>query len=227
MGKNHNKRKKHMPDSEKDMMYMQALQGKKIPLLPLDARWHALFPDFRKNKEIRQIEKELDQLIKKQGQTDNDLKDYDKAKKVLTQNVLNNMTDGHEFDSPVRLRKQEKNQKLIAELNEKIVEAKSLQERLPAEIVIKNRELLIACMKVCYQELMDNTDEIVDCEEHIRKLREEIKDNILHKQDMEMRNTEVYKYMHNLLGADVVEIFDREQKVWRGNLEENKLEDAD
>ena len=41
-----------------------------------------------------------------------------------------------------------------------------------------------------------------------------------------MRNTEVYKYMHNLLGPDVVEIFDRDHRVWRGNMEENHLDAA-
>lgn len=38
-----------------------------------------------------------------------------------------------------------------------------------------------------------------------------------------MRNTQMYKYMHNLLGAEVVEIFDREHQVWKGNLEENEI----
>ena len=45
------------------------------------------------------------------------------------------------------------------------------------------------------------------------------------KQDMEMRNTQMYKYMHNLLGAEVVEIFDRKHQVWKGNMEENQFED--
>ena len=186
------------------LRYMQALQGKKIPLLTLDAKWHALFPDFRKTREIKRLEKELNRLIEKQGQTANDLLDYKKAKKVLMQNVIDNMTDGHEFDSPIRVRKQEKNKQLIEEINDK--------------------ELLIACMQVCYTELSENTERIEQAEAEITALREQLKNTILHKQDMEMRNTEVYKYMHNLLGPDVVEIFDRDHRVWRGNMEENHLD---
>lgn len=220
------KRKKQAQEAEQDILYMQALEGKRIPLLPLDVRWHALFPEHRKTKEIKQLEKELNTLIKKQGQTENDLKDYDKAKKVLMKNVVENMTDGHEFDSPIRIRKQEKNQKLMAELNDKIAEAHVVKDQMPKEILAKNRQLLIACMRVCYQELMENTAEIEEKETSIRELREEIKEYILRKQDMEMRNTEVYKYMHNLLGAEVVDIFDREHRVWRGNMEENKLDDS-
>lgn len=220
------KRKKQAQEAEQEIFYMQALEGKKIPLLPLDVRWHALFPAHRKTKEIKQLEKELNTLLKKQGQTENDLKDYDKAKKVLMKNVVDNMTDGHESDSPIRIRKQEKNQKLMAELNDKIAEANVVKEQIPKEILAKNRQLLIACMRVCYQELMDNTAEIEEKETLIKELREEIKGYILRKQDMEMRNTEVYKYMHNLLGAEVVDVFDREHRVWRGNMEENKLDDS-
>ena len=176
------RRKAQAEDAERALRYMQALQGKKIPLLTLDAKWHALFPDFRKTREIKRLEKELNRLIEKQGQTANDLLDYKKAKKVLMQNGIDNMTDGHEF------------------------------------------ELLIACMQVCYTELSDNTERIEQAEAEITALREQLKNTILHKQDMEMRNTEVYKYMHNLLGPDVVEIFDRDHRVWRGNMEENHLD---
>ncbi|MDO4167430.1 MAG: hypothetical protein Q4D32_08500 [Eubacteriales bacterium] len=219
------RKKRKTSDMEMEYLYMQALKGKEIPLLTLDARWHALFPDFRKTSEIKKIEKELNQFIKQQGQVEHDLKDYDNAKKVLMKNIVDNMTDGHEFDSPIRIRKQEKNQKLIADLNEKIEEAGELKRHLPRQIKETNQRLLIACMKVCYQELMDNTEVIEEEEKQIQAMREELKEHILQKQDREMRNTEVYKYMHNLLGAEVVEVFDREHQVWKGNIEETKLDE--
>lgn len=218
-------KKKKKSELEMEYQYMQALRGKEVPLLTLDAGWHRIFPDFRKTGEIKKLEKELNHLIKQQGQTEHDLKDYDKAKKVIMNNIVENMTDGHEPDSAIRIKKQEKNQKLIADLNEKIDETKELRRQLPKEIKEANQRLLIACMTYCYQELMDNTEIIEEEEEQIRELREELKDHILRKQDREIRNTEVYKYMHNLLGAEVVEVFDREHQVWRGNMEENKLED--
>lgn len=219
-------RKKNKSEEEiLDEYFMAALEGKHIPLLTLDVRWHALFPDYRKNGEITKLEKELNTLIKKQGQTENDLKDYDKTKKILMKNIVDNMTDGHEYDSPIRSKKQEKNQKLMLELNDKIAEAEAEKKQFPAEISRANRQLLLACMRACYQELMENTEIIEAEEEIILDMREEIKDHILIKQDREMRNTEVYKYMHNLLGAEVVEIFDKEHQVWKGNMEETKLEE--
>lgn len=217
-------KRKKVQDTEMDYLYIQALKGRKIPLLTLDPRWHQLFPDHRKTNEIKYLEKKLNKLIQKQGQTSNDLKDYEKAKKVLMQNIVNNMTDGHEHDSPVRQRKQEKNQKLMNDLKDKITQAEGLQESLPQDIKLANDELLIASMRVCYGELVSNSEKIEAEEQQIAQMRDELKNHILQKQEMEMRNTEMYKYMHNLLGAEVVEVFDREHQIWKGNLEENKLD---
>lgn len=217
------RKKKRLEEEQRTVYFLEALQNRQIPLLPLDARWHELFPDFRKTGRIKALEKRLNKLIQKQGQTNNDLKEYEKAKKVLMRNIVDNMTDGHEVDSPIRSMKQDRNQKLLADLKDKREKAEQLVRELPSEIEQANRELLVECMRVCYQELMDNTHEIEAIDEWVKATRERLKDEILKKQDMEMRNTQMYKYMHNLLGAEVVEIFDREHQVWKGNLEENEI----
>ena len=217
------RKRKRQEEEQRTVYFLESLQNRQIPLLPLDARWHELFPDFRKTRRIKALEKRLNKLIQKQGQTNNDLKEYEKAKKVLMKNIVDNMTDGHEVDSPIRSMKQDRNQKLLADLKDKREKAEQLVCELPTEIEQANRELLVECMRVCYQELMDNTHEIEAINEWVKATRERLKDEILKKQDMEMRNTQMYKYMHNLLGAEVVEIFDREHQVWKGNLEENEI----
>ncbi len=220
-----NRRKKRQEDEIMTEYFLDALENKQVPLLTLDARWHELFPDFRKTGEIKALEKKLEKLLQKQGQTNNDLKEYEKAKKVLMKNIVNNMTDGHEVDSPIRSMKQDRNQKLLADLKEKKEKAEQVQREIPQEIEEANKELLVACMKVCYRELMDNTYEIEEIDEWVKETREKLKEEILKKQDMEMRNTQMYKYMHNLLGAEVVEIFDSKHQVWKGNLEENQFDE--
>ena len=178
--------KKKKQGENTDYTYMQALRNKKVPLLVLDPDWHELFPEHRKTDEIRRREKRLSDLIKEQGQTSNDIKEYEK---------------------------------LMAELNDKIAEAEENQKQIPAQIQSANKELLVEAMKVCYDELTYNTRQIEALEEWIRETRNQLKDKILEKQDMEMRNTQMYKYMHNLLGAKTVEIFDRDHHVWKGNIE--------
>ena len=208
---------KKAQELELEDRYFEALKHVKVPLLTLDARWHQLFPDHLKTRELVKLEKYLNKLIKKQGQTNNDLKEYEKAKKVLQENVLNNMTDGHEIDSPIRSKKQEKNQRLLEELNAKIREAEEIQQVIPQEIAHANQELLIESMRICYETLMENTKVIVEEAEWIEQARAELTEHVLIKQEREMRNEETYKFMHDLLGAKVVEIFDREHKVWKGD----------
>ena len=141
--------KKKKQGENTDYTYMQALRNKKVPLLVLDPDWHELFPEHRKTDGIRRREKRLSDLIKEQGQTSNDIKEYEKAKKVIMDNIVNNMTDGSEPGGFLKARKQEKNQKLMAELNDKITEAEENQKQIPAQIQSANKELLVEAMKVC------------------------------------------------------------------------------
>ncbi len=214
-------KKKKNQNNDMTYYYLDALKNKQIPILVLDQKWHELFPDHRKTDEIRKLEKDLLDLIKQQGQSSNDLKEYDKAKKIIMENIVNNMTDGYEPEAELKFKKQDANQKILDELNQKTSEAEELQRKLPAEIQRANKELLIACMDVCYKELTDNTAVIEELDAWINAAREELKNRILEKQDREMRNTELYRYMHDLLGAKVVEIFDKNNHVWKGNVEEN------
>lgn len=210
--------KKKRTGEEEERIYMQALQNKKIPLLILDPQWHELFPEHRKTGEIKKREKRLNSLIKEQGQASNNIKEYDKAKKAIMDSIVYNMTDGNEPDSFLKIRKQEKNQKLMADLNNKISEAEDIQKKLPDEIQSANKELLIEAMKVCYEELTANTEQIEELDEWIKEARNILKDRILEKQDMEMRNAQMYKYMHNLLGAHTVEIFDKYHNIWKAGM---------
>lgn len=217
---------KKAQEIEAEERYLKALRKVKVPMLTLDARWHQLFPEHLKTRQLSKLEKELNKLIKQQGQAANDIKEYEKARKVLMNNILNNMTDGQESDSLLRRKKQEKNQQLLDELNDKIEEAKALQRRIPRDIDFANQELLIESMRICYETLIANTRNIEWEEEWIRKTREELKEHILVKQEKEIRNTETYKFMHDLLGAKIVEIFDRDHKVWKGDIsKEHKADD--
>lgn len=210
-----NKRKQN-EEMELEEKYIEALKRKRVPLLTLDPRWHQLFPDHLKTKKLAKLEKNLNKLIKKQGQTNNDIKEYEKARKVIMDNILQNMTDGHELDSPIREKKQDANQKMLEELKEKIREAEELQDRLPEEIKQANEELLFESMRICYETLITNTRGIEEEETWIQTVRAALTEHILHKQEMEIRNTETYKFMHDLLGREIVEMFDRDHDVWKG-----------
>ena len=39
-------------------------------------------------------------------------------------------------------------------------------------------------------------------------MRKELKENVVKKQEMEITNVEIYTYMHDILGPEVIETFD-------------------
>lgn len=201
--------------------YSQALKDKSVPILTLDSKWHELFPNHEKTSEIKRLEKELNKLLKKQGKANTDLIELAKAKKTLMENIVMNMSDGSEPDSSERNRKKDKSSEMIHEINEKLQEADEILANIPEEIKEANRQLLVACMDVCYGRLMSNTYKIEDAAEKILALREELKELLLEKQDLEMRNTHMYGFMHDLLGAQVLEVFDHMQghPIWKGENE--------
>ena len=63
-------------------------------------------------------------------------------------------------------------------------------------------------MEHCYDTMQENTDDIEELEEWIRNIRIELKKNLIRKQEKEAKNHEIYKYMHDIFGADVVDLFD-------------------
>ena len=84
---------------------------KQIPILTLDERWYHLITDKLKTDEICYWEKQVNELLKKQGQVNNDIKEVKKIKNQLIQDVVDNMQD--DDNDPKRAKVMEKNQRLI------------------------------------------------------------------------------------------------------------------
>ena len=83
---------------------------------------------------------------------------------------------------------------------------------IPKQIDEANYKLMIRTMEMCYEVLQVNAKEIDEIGEWITKIRIELKKNIVRKQEKEIKNHELYAYMHDIFGADVVEIFDMKQE---------------
>ena len=50
-------------------------------------------------------------------------------------------------------------------------------------------------------------------------MRDELKLKLIHKQEMEQDNQKLYSYMHDIFGADVIDIFDMKFKITIKNFE--------
>lgn len=178
-----------------------------IPILTLDERWYHLITDKLKTDEIRYWEKRLNELLKKQGQVNNDIKEVKKIKAQLIQDVVDNMQD--EDNDPKKAKVMEKNQRLIQEAKDKINSLEDEALDIPRDIVDANRNLLIETVKVCYNKINSNKEDLEVLDKWINATRVKLKKNILIKQDKEEANNRMYSSMHDILGVDVMKELDR------------------
>lgn len=194
--------------TKKEDVYKKALQGKRIPILTLDNKWHRLFTMMEPDRELKRLEEKLNALLKLQGKMNTESKSIKKIKKKLMDEIVQLM----DCNDKTSNKKIEENKRLIEECNEKLDDYQDKLLDLPSQIDEANYNLMIRTMEMCYEVLQVNTKEIDEIGEWINKIRVELKKNIVRKQEKEIKNHELYSYMHDVFGADVVEIFDISQE---------------
>lgn len=199
-----------MGKKEKKIDYQKVVKNRKIPIFTIDTRWHELFPEGEKPSEIKDLEQKVNNLLKKQGKLGDDIKAMKKLKNNLMKEIMANMDITNNELGKAKERKMDKNKQLIEEINEKITVAMDELSDIPYQIKEVNETLAAASIEICYQRLEQQKKMIDEIAEWIAKVRGELKDKILLKQDMEDKNTLIYSYLHDLLGADLMEAFDRE-----------------
>lgn len=194
--------------SRKEDVFIPALADKKIPILTLDNKWHQLFTQTEPNKGIRRLEEELNRLLKMQGKANTESKKIRKLKKRLMQEIVEFAEDAAEANDEKAVKKLEDNKRLINECNEKLEEYKQQQLELPDRIEKVNRELMLLTMEICYDTMKNNEKEIEEAAKWIAYIRVELKKRLVRKQEKELMNQELYSYMHDIFGAEVIELFD-------------------
>jgi hypothetical protein len=195
----------------KKIDFTNVVRDKKLPILTLDSRWHEIFPEDLKNSAIKDLEQQVNNLLKKQGKLVNDIKDMKRLKSSLLKEIVDNMNISRDLSGKAKEKKLDKNKQFVNELNEKIDKSMNELADIPYQIKLVNEELLAESINVFYLELEDNKVEIKEVTDWIANIREELKNRILIKQDLEAKNTLIYTYMHDILGAEIMELFDREQ----------------
>lgn len=198
--------KKQQKDSRLDVI----IKGRELPILTLDARWHELFPEDEKNTAIKELEHELNNLLKRQGKLINDIKKMKSTKKGLMKDIVVNMDIRSDILGKQKEKKLDINKRLISELNDKIKESTDELLDIPFRIKEVNEELMVESFKVCSARFKTNKKELTAIEKIIRGMRDELKVRILAKQDMETMNTRMYTYFHDILGADAMEALEKE-----------------
>jgi len=194
-----------MGRSEKDFLF--ALQDKRISPLTLDNKWHQLFDGIGMPDDIAKKADELNELLKKQGNANTDLKKVKSLKKKLLDEMVT-LADEASSGSKGASAELNKHKKLVDECNMHIDEYQDNLLDYPIVIDSVNKELMLLTMDFCYGVLKDNTKEIETISKWIEEFRIELKKQVVRKQDKEIANHRLYSYMHDIFGTEVIDIFD-------------------
>ena len=188
--------------------YMSALEGKSIPILTLDNKWHQLFTQTEMTPEIEELADRLNKLVEKDAGIRTQTKNIKKLKKKMLGEIVPLRDQANKSGSAAIEKEISERTRLIGECNDKLANQQDELLDLSREIYDVDYKLMIETMKVCYETLHDNTDEIKALDEWISKVRIELKKNVIRLQEREMENYNLYSYMHQIFGPEVIELFD-------------------
>lgn len=181
-----------------------ALANIKVPMLILDQKWHRLFALGGKPEEVKALEAKEGELLKREAELKKELKDLKKVKETLMSSVMSNM----EGTSDLVSKKLDDDKRLLEECKERIESAEDELKDLPSITDDTNRELMMATMDFCYDKLRTNSQEAEDITNWIKDVRVQLKKNVIRKHNREINNKEIYSYMHDVFGMEVLNLFD-------------------
>lgn len=177
-----------------------------VPLVTVDKRWHELFPEKYKSSKIKSLEADVKSLVKKQGKLVNENKDLKRAKKKLMSDIVKNMED---VENPVI----KKGKKLMEELNEKILINEDELAKIPYELREANEKLMAYSMLECYERMLENREKIDNIKTWLDEVKEQVKEKKVKQLMLEEDTQKIYSYLHDLVGPEAMNRFDKDKKI--------------
>lgn len=194
--------------SKTDEVFKSALSKKRIPLLTLDHKWHQLFTQTQPDEQIIRMEKELNELLKRHAKVKSETGKIKALKRKLMKDIVEHADEFSSGNDIKAQKKAEENSRLIKECNEKLEDYNDEYLELPQKIDQLNKELMFRTMEICYDQIQKNEEEIAEAAKWIAETRAELTERMIRKQEQEEMNQGLYSYMHDIFGAEVIEIFD-------------------
>ena len=202
---------------DRQAAFKSALTGKHLPVLTLDNKWYRLL-NKTGSVPLKETEDALNQLLKRQGKLNTESKDIRNLKKKLMKEIVPMVDEAEQqgensFALSAYCEKllpllREDHKRLIEECNEKLEAYEDELKDIPREIERINLQLMMFTMDCCYDIMKDNDKQIKETAEWVGAIRIELKKRLIEKQQMEQQNQEIYNYMHDIFGAEVVNLFD-------------------
>ena len=169
--------------------------------LTLDVKWQAIFNTPDKPANIAKLEKQLNDIIKRQGGITNDRKDLKRIKKQLMQEIVDNM------DSPENSRaekKVRKSKELIEDINDKLILLEDEELDIPDNMAEVNAQLMLESMSEILDSYEENEEDIEVLESWINETRIELKKRVLLLQKKKEENAMMEKYLNDMVDSEII-----------------------
>jgi len=187
----------------------------------LDQKWHRLFALGGKPEEVKELEAKENELIKREAELKKEQKDLKKVKENLMASVMSNM----EGTSDLVSKKLDEDKRLLEECNARIEANDDELLDLPHQTDEVNRELMLRTMDYCYDKLRTNSNEAEEITNWIKDVRVKLKKNVIRKHNREINNKEIYSYMHDVFGMEVLNLFDMQNGDFYIGIADDKASD--
>ncbi len=202
--------------------FLAAISKIKIPMLILDQKWHRLFALGGKPENVKSLETQESDLLKREAELKKEIKDLKRVKENLMSSVMSNM----EGTSDLVSKKLDDDKRLLEECKERIAAAEDELKDIPTQITETNKELMIASMDYCYDKLRTNSSEAEEITNWIKDVRVQLKKNVIRKRNREINNKEIYSYMHDVFGMEVLNLFDMQNGDFYIGIADDKAEEG-
>lgn len=183
------------------------IKKKQIPILIKDKQWKNIIGDT-KNKNIRSLSKELEELVIRERDLRKKLAKYNQEKRKLMNKILHLSdllnTKGQEEVLPELERCKEE----INQVNQDIDRVMEGIEVYPREIQKLNLSLLKETIKIAYKDMITNNDELLVVNEEMDKLRERLGYLRDEKIVLEEKVQGLYSFLHAIVGHEEMEKLD-------------------
>lgn len=190
--------------------FRSIFKDRKIPLVTLDERWLALFPKENMTNQMSELSLKVNELLKKQGKAVEEIKGYKRYKSQLMQEIMENMDVNESELGKLKARKLDKNQKMILDLNLQLQKTEEELSELPYQIREVNEKLLAETTKECYHQLIESSNRLNQIKQTIKEYEDQLLEMKEDARELEKSNREIYLYLNDMLGTDVMKKIDEE-----------------
>jgi uncharacterized coiled-coil DUF342 family protein len=177
----------------------------RVPLLLDDEKWLSIV--LTSLPELNESYDELVKLNHRYIEIDAQTIELKREKKRLLHEIIA-LTDDHQEGKVDDSGQIDIIKNRIHEINDLVDELKYEAEGLPWKIKVLNKEMGIISISWMYETLKVSKDRVMTLNDEIKVLRKTLGNMYEEKFSLEAKNTQMYQYVHGLLGKEITDQLD-------------------